>query len=423
MSAFTIISVLIFLSALFGYVNSRFLKLAPSVGLMLQALAVSLILIGLDFTGVPGIQSAQALLSNIDFNRVLFHGLLSFLLFAGALQVCLVCLNAVKSQVFALATIGVIGSTAIVGFTVYLLLRAVGLGIPLTYCLLFGALISPTDPIAVLPIMRRAKAPKNLETLISGESLFNDGFAVVVFAVLLNLVSGESSFSLPIEAAILFGQEAVGGLVFGLILGYVGYHVIKTIDDYPVEILITLALVTAGYAAAQALGTSGPLATVVAGIVIGNHGRNRGMSVRTSENLDRFWEMVDIVLNSALFVLIGLEAVALVSRFSAVRLLVGLAAIPLVLLARFVSVGIPMVALKPVAKVGWRSTPFITWAGLRGGIPVALVLSLPQGPSRDMLVTMTYIVVLFSILVQGTTVKYFVEPRKGTTSKSKATKG
>ncbi|MFH0916862.1 MAG: sodium:proton antiporter [bacterium] len=413
MSAFTIIAVLIFLSALFGYVNSRFLKLAPSVGLMLQALAVSLILIGLDFAGVPGIRSAQELLSKIDFNRVLFQGLLSFLLFAGALQVCLVCLNAVKSQVFALATIGVLGSTFIVGFAVYLLLRGVGLGIPLTYCLLFGALISPTDPIAVLPIMRRAKAPKNLETLISGESLFNDGFAVVVFAVLLSLVSGEGSFSLPAEAAILFGQEAVGGLVFGLILGYAGYHVIKTIDDYPVEILITLALVTAGYAAAQALGTSGPLAMVVAGIVIGNHGRNRGMSARTSENLDRFWEMVDIALNSALFVLIGLEAVALVSEFSTVRLLVGLAAIPLVILARFISVGIPMVALKPVANVGWRSTPFITWAGLRGAIPVALVLSLPRGSSRDILITITYIVVLFSILVQGTTAKYLIRPRGG----------
>lgn len=411
MSAFTLVSILIFLSAFFGYVNSRFLKLAPTIGLMLQALVLSLLLIGLDYVGIGAIKSAQSVISDINFNQVIFNGALSFLLFAGALQVCLACLTAVRTQVFTLATIGVIGSTVIVGFSVYGLFRLVGLHIPLTYCLLFGALISPTDPIAVLPIMRRAKVPSNLEAVISGESLFNDGFAVVVFIILLQLVTGESTLPIPAEAGILFAEEALGGFVFGLVIGYLGYWVVRTIDDYPVEILITLALVTAGYAVAQALGISGPLAMVVAGIVIGNHGRSKGMSERTSENLDRFWEMVEIILNAALFVLIGLEAVAFAADFSLVRLLMGFAVIPVVLLARFVSVGIPMAALRPVPDVSWKSTPFITWAGLRGAIPVALVLSLPPGPNRSLLAIMTYIVVVFSVLVQGTTVKFFVERR------------
>ena len=409
-SIYSISAVLIFLAALFGYVNSRFLKLPPTIGLMLQAFIVSLVLIGLDLAGVPGIGSARGLLAGIDFNRVLFQGLLSFLLFAGALQICLGCLVAVRGQVIFLATVGVILATVIVGFASYYLLRAAGLGVPLGYCLLFGALISPTDPIAVLPVIRRAGAPGDLEALVSGEALFNDGVAVVVFAVLLSLVTGggSSSLSLPAQAALLFAREAAGGLAFGLALGYLGYRVIKTIDDYPVEILITIALVAAGYAVAESLGISGPLAMVVAGIVIGNHARNRGMSARTSENLDRFWEMIDIILNAVLFVLIGLEAFAFAGDFSTASLLVALGAIPIVLIARFVSVGAPFLAFRRLWGVSYRFTPFLTWAGLRGAIPIALVLSLPQGPNRDVLVTMTYVVVVFSILVQGTTVKYLI---------------
>ena len=219
----------------------------------------------------------------------------------------------------------------------------------------------------------------------------------------------------------LFGREAVGGLLFGLVLGCVGYQVIRTIDDYPVEILITLALVSGGYALAEVLGISGPLATVVAGIVIGNHGRSRGMSARTSENLDRFWEMVDMILNAALFVLIGLEAVVFVSEFSVLRLTAALTAIPIVLLARLVSTGIPMVVFKPVPDAGVAYLPFVTWAGLRGAIPIALVLSLPAGANRDILVTMTYVVVVFSILVQGMTVQYFVKPTRFRARRAKAT--
>jgi CPA1 family monovalent cation:H+ antiporter len=395
------------LAASFAYVNSRFLKLAPTIGLMLQAFVVSLILIGLDLGGVPGVGSVRTVVADIDFNRVLFQGLLSFLLFAGALQICLACLVAVRTHVLVLATAGVVVSTAIVGFASYFLLAAVGLDVPLGYCLLFGALISPTDPVAVLPIIRRANAPSNLQALVEGEALFNDGVAVVIFAVLLTLVTGHGSLPLPAEATLLFFREALGGLVSGLALGYLGYRIVKTIDDYPVEILITLALVAGGYAAADALGVSGPLAMVVAGIVIGNHGRLRGMSARTSENLDRFWEMVDIILNAVLFVLIGLEAVTVAGDFSLVALAVAIAAIPIVLIARLLSVGLPLAIFSSVPGVGLRSAPFLTWVGLRGAIPIALVLSLPQGKNRDILVTMTYVVVLFSILVQGTTVKYF----------------
>jgi CPA1 family monovalent cation:H+ antiporter len=392
-------------------VNSRYLKLAPTIGLMLQAFALSLILIGLDLAGVAGAVKARNLLNGIDFNQILFHGLLSFLLFAGALQVCLACLTAVRWEVMALATIGVALSTLIVGFASYFLLQASGFDLPLGYCLLFGALISPTDPVAVLPIIRRAGVRTNLQALVEGESLFNDGIAVVFFSILLTLVTHETSHSLPVEATLLFFQEAVGGVLVGLALGYLGYLFVRTLDDYPVEILITLALVSGGYALADALGTSGPLAMVVAGIVIGNHARPRGMSARTSENLDRFWEMVDIVLNAVLFVLIGLEAVAFAADFSLSRLLVALAAIPLVLLARFMSVGAPLLAFRRVEGVSYRNTPFLTWAGLRGAIPIALVLSLPSQQDREVLVLMTYSVVVFSILVQGSTLKYFL-PRK-----------
>ena len=317
-------------------------------------------------------------------------------------------MTAVRWQVFVLATIGVLGSTLIVGFAMFGLLRAIGVSLSLGYCLLFGALISPTDPLAVLPIMRRARADRNLEALITGESLFNDGFAVVVFVVLLMTVTGTHTGSIVPHALLLFVREAIGGFLFGLALGWFGYRILKTIDDFPVEIIITVALVSAGYAIALALGISGPLAMVVAGIIIGNQGRARGMSPVTVENLDRFWEMVDVILNAVLFIIIGLEILVFVDEFSWSRLAAGVAAIPIVLFARFASVGVPMVALKPRGSSARHALPLMTWAGLRGAIPVALALSLPMGEARNLIVAITYIVVVFSILVQGGTVKYLV---------------
>ncbi len=412
MNVFTMIAVLVSLAAIFGYVNSRFLKLAPTIGLMLLALIVSLLLIALHLAGLPVINPARQFLGDVDLNQVLLNGLLGYLLFAGALNLSLESLTEVRWQVFSLATIGVLGSTVIVGFAMFGLVSAIGLGLPLGYCLLFGALISPTDPLAVLPIMRRARASKNLEVLITGESLFNDGFAVVVFVVLLTTVTGDHTGSLPLHAFTLFLREAIGGFVFGLGLGWIGYMILKTIDDFPVEIIITLALVSAGYAGALALGISGPLAMVVAGILIGNQGRARGMSATTVENLDRFWEMVDITLNAVLFVIIGLEVLLFVDQFSWLGLVAGIAAIPIVLFARFVSVGAPMLALRPRGSRARRALPLITWAGIRGAIPVALALSLPVGQNRNLVITITYVVVVFSVLVQGTTVKYLVRHKK-----------
>jgi monovalent cation:H+ antiporter, CPA1 family len=420
MNAFTTFAVLISLAALFGYLNSRFLKLAPTVGLMLLALASSLFLIALHFVGFSVISPVRQFLNGLEFNQVLLNGLLSYLLFAGALGLCLECLTAVRWQVFLLATIGVLGSTLIVGFALFGLLRAIGVGLSLGYCLLFGALISPTDPLAVLPIMRRARADRNLEALITGESLFNDGFAVVVFVVLLMTVTGTQSGSLVPHALLLFVREAMGGFAFGLALGWFGYRILKTIDDFPVEIIITLALVSAGYAIALALGISGPLAMVVAGIIIGNQGRARGMSPVTVENLDRFWEMVDVILNAVLFIIIGLEVLVVGGEFSWSRLAAGVAAIPIVLFARFASVSVPMVALKPRGSRARHALPLMTWAGLRGAIPVALALSLPMGEARNLIVAITYVVVVFSILIQGGTVKYLVPHNKNGQSGSAA---
>ena len=413
MNAFATFAVLISLAALFGYMNSRFLKLAPTVGLMLLALISALLLIALHFAGLSVISPVREFLNGLDFNQVLMNGLLSYLLFAGALGICFESLTAVRWQVFLLATVGVLGSTAIVGFALFGLVHIIGLSLPLSYCLLFGALISPTDPLAVVPIMRQARADRKLETLISGESLFNDGFAVVVFTVLLMTVTGTHTGSLVSHALLLFVREAIGGFVFGLAIGWFGYRVLKTIDDFPVEIMITLALVGAGYELALVLGVSGPLAMVVAGVIIGNQGRARGMSAVTVENLDRFWEMVDIILNAVLFIIIGLVVLVFVGDFSWSRLATGVAAIPIVLFARFASVSAPMLALKPRGLSTRRALPLMTWAGLRGGIPVALALSLPIGEDRNFVVAITYVVVVFSVLVQGGTVKYLVPRTKG----------
>ncbi len=412
MNAFATIAILISLAALFGYLNSRFLKLPPTIGLMLLTLMVSLLLIALHFLGLSMIAPVQRFLSGVDLNRVLLGGLLSYLLFSGSLDLCLDCLTEVRWQVFSLATISVLGSTIIVGFAMFGLTSLLGLNLPLGYCLLFGALISPTDPLAVIPIMRRARASKNLEVLITGESLFNDGFAVVVFVVLLMTVTGDHTGSIALHALIVFAREAIGGFVFGLAIGWIGYRILMTIDDYAIEIIITLALVSAGYAGALAMGISGPLAMVVAGIMIGNQGRARGMSPETVENLDKFWHMVDVILNAVLFVIIGLEVLVVIETFSWLRLVAGCAAIPIVLMARFASVGGPMLALKPRGSRARHALPLITWAGLRGAIPVALALSLPAGESRSLIIILTYVVVVFSVLVQGTTVKYLVGPRK-----------
>jgi len=403
MELIDIIAILITLAALFSYLNHRFIGLPSVIGVMLISLVMSLALIALGHLGV-GISAATVggWMEHIDFSEALLHGMLGFLLFAGALHVNINDLAEKKWEIGTFATLGVVLSTAIVGTALYSIFQALGSPVSFIYCLLFGALISPTDPIAVIGILRKAGVPKSLETKIAGESLFNDGIGVVVFMVLLGFATGGAEITAG-KVALIFVEEAVGGVLFGLLLGFAGYHLLKSVDNYSVEILVTLALVMGGYSAAEAVHTSAPLAIVVAGLLIGNYGRQFAMSERTREHLDTFWELVDEILNAVLFVLIGLEV--LIVTVSDRSLFGGVIAIPLVLAARFVSVGIPISILKLFRAFTPGAVKVLTWGGLRGGISVALALSLPKGPERDLILTMTYAVVVFSILVQGLTLK------------------
>ncbi len=400
-----IIALLITLTAVFSYLNHRFIKLPTTIGVMALAMLSSLALMSLGELGYASIeQRAETIIASVDFNEVLMQGLLSLLLFAGALHVDLEELALKKWPIGVLATVGVVASTFLVGIATWIVLQFLfGVPVSLPYCLVFGALISPTDPIAVLGILKSAGAPKGLEIKIAGESLFNDGVAVVVFAILLGLAAGGADVTVG-GVILLFIEEALGGIVFGLAIGYVAYLLLKSIDSYDIEVLITLALVLGGYALAIHLHVSGPIAMVVAGLMIGNHGRRLAMSDTTRDHLDAFWEMIDEILNAVLFVLIGLEVVIL--TFERDYLLASLLIVPLVLLARLISVGVPVAIMQ--RQFGFKFTPHVvkimTWGGLRGGISVALALSLPPGPEREVVLALTYLVVLFSILVQGLTV-------------------
>lgn len=411
MDVLTLSSLLITATALFSYVNAKWIKLPTAIGVMLVALVFSVIVIIVDWLGLYPMRAlAQQILSGVDFNFTLLHGMLSFLLFAGALHVNLEDLKIQKWVILTLATVGVLVSTFLVGYGSYFLFNALGLNIDLIYCLLFGALISPTDPIAVLATLKSVGAPKPLETKITGESLFNDGVGVVIFIALLG-VALHPEQATPAHFALLFAEEAIGGIIFGLILGYIGFKLLVSLDNYSVEILISLAIVMGGYTLAAAIHTSGPIAIVVAGLVIGNHGREFAMSEKTREHLDLFWELLDEILNALLFVLIGLEV--LVLEFSKASLLAGVISIAMVLLARWIAVGVPIA----IFKLKRSFTPYVTrimvWGGLRGGISVALALSLPEGSARDTVLAVTYVIVVFSILVQGLTIKGLIEKAKG----------
>jgi CPA1 family monovalent cation:H+ antiporter len=403
MDAFTIIAILTTVAALFSYVNYRYIKLPATIGLMVLSLSFSLALVIIGkLMAIPD-NPLAGMLERIDFDRTLLRGLLGAMLFAGALHLNIGDLRGLKYVIGTLATTGVIISTFVVGIGSWLILKGIGIPLDMSFCLLFGALISPTDPIAVGAILRKAGIPKSLDTKITGESLFNDGAGVVVFMALLEAASGH-----PVTAgtiARLLGVEVLGGLVFGLAVGYVFYLMLKSIDSYQVEILLTLAIVTGGYALAQHLHVSGPLAMVVAGLLIGNQGRSFAMSDRTRERLDAFWELVDEFLNAVLFVIIGAEVIVI--TYSGSVLLAGFAGIALVLFARFLSVGIPVAVLRTRRTFSPHAVKILTWSGLRGGISVALALSIPRGPERAPLVTMTYIIVIFSIVVQGLSVGRF----------------
>ena len=401
MNLFEIISVLVTLSALFSYLNYRYIHLPTTIGLMVFALLMSLVLASAGSL-TDGIENeVRGLLGSIDFHHTLLHGMLSFLLFAGALHVNFSDLRSQAWVVSVLASFSVLASTVMVGGLAWWVFSLLGVDIPLIWCMVFGALISPTDPIAVLGILRKAHAPKTLETKITGESLFNDGIAVVVFLVILGIATGQREATVE-TVTHLFLQEAVGGAVYGAAIGWLVFMMLRSIDNYQVEVLITLALVTGGYAGAEALHLSAPIAIVVAGLLIGNHGRSFALSDESRENLDTFWELIDEILNAVLFVLIGLEVLVLQLRMEYIW--AALLMIPLVLLARFVAVGVPINIMRRFRRFSPRVVTILTWAGLRGGISVAMALSLPTGEVRDALLAVTYGIVVFSILVQGLTV-------------------
>jgi monovalent cation:H+ antiporter, CPA1 family len=395
-----IVAICLVITALMAYVNHRFIELPTAIGVMAVALVFSLALVVLDRFGLAGrLHDAEvSLLQSIDFSDVLMQGMLSFLLFAGALHIDLSQLKAFRWQVASLAMVSTVLSTLIVGYAMHAALPLVGLSLPLMHCLLFGALISPTDPIAVMGILKSAKAPRELELVIAGESLFNDGVGVVVFSLLLGMLVSGAAPSAG-HAAELLAHEAGGGIVMGLVLGYATFWLLRSIDNYQVEVLLTLATVVGGYALAAYLHVSGPLAMVVAGLIVGNHGRAMAMSDTTRRYVDMFWELIDEILNAVLFVLIGMEV--LLISFSGQELLGAAVAIVVTLLARLLTVGMPVHLGARAVGLPAGSWRVLTWGGLRGGISVALALSLPAGDERDTVLALTYCVVAFSILVQG----------------------
>ena len=374
MQVYHYFTIIIILAAAFGYFNQRFLKLPRTIGVMIIALLTSLGIV-LAATYFPNLfVQTKAMILSIDFYTILMEVMLSFLLFAGSIHIKLNDIKSERVPIIALSTIGVLISTVIVGGMMYWLFQLFGHNISVINCLLFGALISPTDPIAVLGILKSANIPKSLETKISGESLFNDGVAVVLFMAIYEISAvGFANMGIS-DIALLFLREAGGGILLGTALGSLGTYILKTIDDYSVEVMVTLAMVMGGYWLASALHISGPLSMVVAGIFIGNRGREIGMSSVTEEYIDKFWEMLDEILNAVLFLLIGLEL--LVIKFENIYILIGIIAIFVVLLARLISVGIPFFLLKKRVKFEQNSFPILVWGGIRGGISVALALAL-----------------------------------------------
>lgn len=401
MELFHLFSILIVISAIFAYINFRYLKLPNAIGLMLVSLFFSFIVLMAGYF-FPSIKSAVAeQLNNINFSELLLEGMLSFMLFAGAIHIKYEDLKTEKLSIMLFSTMSVIISTFVVGFSAFYLLNFFGLEVSLINSLLFGALISPTDPIAVISILKSAGVSKSLETKIAGESLFNDGVAVVVFMTILQLTKPDVEISFG-SISLLFGQEAIGGILLGGIIGWIGYKLIASIDNYQVEVLITLAIVMGGYTLAHFVHVSGPLAMVVAGLITGNHGKSYGMSDTTAQYVDKFWELIDEILNALLFVLIGLEL--LVIQTNGTVLLVAFILIAIVLLTRYISVLIPSTFIRLKEKLTNKTLLILTWGGLRGGISIALALSVPNHFNKDIWVTITYIIVCFSILVQGMTI-------------------
>lgn len=408
MEYFLITSILVCLAAVFGFINVKFLKLPNSIGLMLITILFSLGVLALSAFDDTLLIAEKEIITSIDFQTVLLDVMLSFLLFAGALHTNFEQLRVQRWPVLVFSTIGVLVSTFLVGTIIYFVLQIIPLQVDYIYCLLFGSLISPTDPIAVLGILKKAGAPKMLEAKIVGESLFNDGVGVVVFLTIFKIASSGTGEVNPVEILELFGTEVLGGIFVGLVLGFLTYKLMKSIDDYDIEVIITLAAVMGGTAIAHHFHLSAPLAMVTAGLIVGNDTvRTSTMSEITETYVDKFWELVDILLNTILFVLIGMEM--LVLTFKGDFVIAGLMAIPIVLICRYASLLVPIQFFRKKLNFVPNTNLIMTWGGLRGGISIALALSLTDEMHRELFLMITYFIVVFSILVQGLTVGKVVE--------------
>lgn len=403
-------SVLIVLTAIFSYVNERYLKLPSTIGIMLMAMLVSIALV---ITGniFPNLfASFSRFIANLDFTEILMGAMLNFLLFAGAIHVRLKDLREQRAPIIVFSTISVIISTVLVGSIVYYILPLFRLNVPLIQCLVFGALISPTDPIAVLGILKKAGVRKSLETKVAGESLFNDGVAVVVFVVLLELAKGSDIDLSFTNISWLLIKEALGGFGMGVLLGFIGSRAMQRIDSANVSALITLAVVMGGYLIARAMHISGPLTMVAAGLVVGNFGKATRISVNTRDYLDKFWELIDEIMNAILFLIIGFELLLIpnITKYW----LIGVISIAVVLLARFLSIWGPTRIIPFMPKFDRQTMTILVWGGLRGGVSVALALSIDEHLNKNLFLAMTYFIVVFSIVVQGLTVGKITKPKK-----------
>ncbi|MFC0588929.1 cation:proton antiporter [Novosphingobium aquiterrae] len=403
LTAFDAAAILIVLASGLGYINHRWLRLPASVGMTLMGAIASLIVIAIDRITPSSTLGSQlaAFLGSIDFHRVLMEGMLSFLLFAGALHVDWAHMRKGRLPILVFSTVGVILSTIIVGFGFHWISAAFGSQVPLSWCLVFGALISPTDPVAVMAVMKRAAMPETLQATVAGESLFNDGVGVVVFTILLRIALGQEPFTLS-GAAADFLREAGGGAALGFLIGWLAFRLMRTIDDYSIEVMISLAVVMGGYSLAMATHVSGPVAMAVAGLLTGNAGVAQAMSDTTRDYLLKFWGLIDEILNAVLFLLIGLEVIVVASSLPLLG--AGAAAILLTLTARALSVGLPLKVMKRWMDMGPLAFPTLVWGGLRGGISIALALSLPESPVRSAILAATYLVVIFAVIVQGASI-------------------
>ena len=426
-----LLAILVLLAALFMFINIHYIKLPGTIGLMIQALVLSLVIVAIGFVMPSVRESAENLMREVDFTKVLLNIMLSFLLYAGALHVDIDKLKEEAASVIVLAIVGTLLSTFLIGTSIYYFLGLFELGFEVTYiyCLLFGSLISPTDPIAVLAILKTTNISKNLQIKIEGESLFNDGIGVVVFLTILAIATGDvhgGGEITPSSVALMFGQEVIGGILLGGLFGALGYWFLVIIDNAheELEVLTTLSLVLVGTQLAVFLHISAPLAMVVMGLIVGRGNSSAGELDENGEEIEgiageyvmKFWHLVDEAMNAILFILIGLEMIVIIEESSAVFLQIGIIGIFIILAGRFLGVAIPVTILDMFKRSAKGTIPILTWGGLRGGISIALALSLQakgeHGVGTEvkyLIVTMTYCVVVFSILVQGMTIEKLVK--------------